>query len=392
MNIEEKNIKNSEQFSNSVHENKKYEEYPAIFQFPREFRRNWLKQIDMRYLIILFITFFIQVSLLLIGLASLKNSAEEIDVNGIQKQYAHLLLDKNIESDFSFLNSEQQDTYLYGVPEEVEPEPEPILTADSRSGETSLPPTIPEAAQKSGDVSEMETDAPERSTSVERRMDRLARRNNMSDELSSQGILAYVNEGESYYDENLQEILKRGEENSKFLEQSATKIKLTSYSSNDIAEAEEVEINRLIKGSKSESPVEDMISSHERLEKAEFESVNKNTVIEEISSTNITKAAKKGLVRKPDHVTRIVNSHNRSIQDCFKQVLKKTQDTKGKVVVRFSVAPNGHVSAVKILKSTIDNDRMLRCIVSRISRWRDFGECDPELGEISYRQTYVFGY
>ena len=64
----------------------------------REFRRNWLQQLDVRYLIILFITFFVQIGILLIGLSTLRNSAENVDVNIIQKQYAHLLLDKNIEN------------------------------------------------------------------------------------------------------------------------------------------------------------------------------------------------------------------------------------------------------------------------------------------------------
>lgn len=390
MNITEKEIERKENSYQPAREMKHYEDYPTIFQFPKEFRRNWMQQLDVRYLIILFITFVFQVSVLLILLATFKNSTKDIDVNVIQKRYAHLLLDKNIDGDFSFLNAKQDDTYLYGVPEEVEPEP--LLTAEGATGNTPLEPTASEADRKSGSEEGIETKTPSRATSLERRMDRFARQNNLSGEISSQGILAYISEGNKFYDENLKEILARGNENSQYLEQSTARIKLMSFSESGVSEAEPIEINRLVRGSKSESPVEDMISSHERLEKAEFESVAKNTEIEEISSTNISKAAKKGLVRKSEHVTRVVNSHNRAIQDCFKQVLKKAPGTKGKVVVRFSVAPNGHVTSVQVIKSTIEDERMMRCIVSRISRWRDFGECDPSLGDLSYRQTYVFGY
>ena len=106
----------------------------------------------------------------------------------------------------------------------------------------------------------------------------------------------------------------------------------------------------------------------------------------------MNRTGRKASARKAEQVTRIVLNHNRSIQDCYKQALKRKSDLKGKVVVRFSVTPAGIVEQVDVISSTIDYDPMISCIVNRIRRWNDFGESDISLGTVSYRQTYVFGY
>ena len=118
----------------------------------------------------------------------------------------------------------------------------------------------------------------------------------------------------------------------------------------------------------------------------------KNTTIDIVEESKKDKQIKKSTARRPEHVTAILLSHNRAIQDCFNYAVKTDPGLKGKIEVRISVNPAGEVSNVQIVESTIRNESMLRCIVNRIRRWRDFGECDESVGTLSYRQSYVFGY
>ncbi|MFZ5517278.1 MAG: AgmX/PglI C-terminal domain-containing protein [Candidatus Zhuqueibacterota bacterium] len=364
-------------------------ETAAVFEFPKEFRRNWFQQLDMRYMIILLTTSVLQIGLLLWGLSSINKSAGEIDINDIQKRYANLLLNKSGDAELSFQNLEKIETYLFGVPEEIEPEP--TLTDDGSIGSGH------QAAEASGSALSESAAGSGSEVAIpsglnERQKGRLTRKNILTGQVSSRGILAYLDEDNGNFDAVVTEILSQGQASSDYLEQSTANIKLAYYYRNGRnASTQSVNSDMAVKGGISEAPIEDMVNSHERLEKAEFESVAKNTEIEESPTSAIARAEKKGLVRNADHVTMVVNSHNRAIQDCFKQVLKNAPDAKGKVVVRFTVTPSGQVSSANILSSTIDDKAMLRCIVSRISRWSDFGECDPSIGEMSYRQTYVFG-
>ncbi len=96
--------------------------------------------------------------------------------------------------------------------------------------------------------------------------------------------------------------------------------------------------------------------------------------------------------RNIDEVAAIVQSHNAAIQYCYQRELKNTPTLKGKVVVRFSITPQGTVKNVKILASTLNSKEAEDCIVSRIRRWNDFGAVDPKLGDTTIRQVYTFGY
>lgn len=96
--------------------------------------------------------------------------------------------------------------------------------------------------------------------------------------------------------------------------------------------------------------------------------------------------------RDVDEVATIVLSHNPSIQYCYEREIRRNPDLKGKVVVRFTITPEGKAINPKIISSTLGNDAVERCILSRISRWDDFGAIDPSLGNATFRQTYTFGF
>lgn len=96
--------------------------------------------------------------------------------------------------------------------------------------------------------------------------------------------------------------------------------------------------------------------------------------------------------RDPDRLREVVLSHYSAIQDCYNQGLKSDRNLKGKVVVRFVIAPEGDVISAAIVSSTIYDQDMLDCILSRILRWNDFPPLHPSAGNMAIKQSYVFGF
>jgi len=96
--------------------------------------------------------------------------------------------------------------------------------------------------------------------------------------------------------------------------------------------------------------------------------------------------------RNQDDVQAVVLSHNKTIQYCYEKELKRNPALRGKVVVRFTITPDGSVENVELVSSDLNNRRVEQCIISKIRRWSDFGEIDPSFGNTTIRQAYAFGY
>lgn len=368
------------------------QDFPTLWQFPKEFKRNWLKQLDARFMIILSLTFIFEVCMILFLLSQVKGSDKAMDFNSIQKRYAHLLLDKFTEDVFTD-ETVPEGTFLYGVPEEMD---QMALSSDSErnfeENTSSAYANDPHAAGSNRDkISQSNAGQP----SGNRTSNSSA--GNSAERIGAIGLLQYISDDNNNSSQELQEIFARGDRNNRYLESSLANVKLDGYmkqggaSQANAGSGTESYFSGL-KGAKSSVSTAEVRSSVALLERATYSTVAKNTELEESSASILKKTGSKATARKAEHVTRIVLNHNRSIQDCYKQALKKKTDLKGKVVVRFSVTPGGTVEHVEVISSTIDYDPMIKCIVNRIRRWNDFGESDISLGTVSYRQTYVFGY
>lgn len=109
-----------------------------------------------------------------------------------------------------------------------------------------------------------------------------------------------------------------------------------------------------------------------------------------LAGLNQMKAAD-GKSRSDEHIARVVASHNRAIQDCYKQVLKHQPGLKGKIVVRISIDVHGTVIFAEIVESTFNHPKIEQCILNRIRNWRDFGPCDPDFGVKTIKIPYKFG-
>jgi hypothetical protein len=106
----------------------------------------------------------------------------------------------------------------------------------------------------------------------------------------------------------------------------------------------------------------------------------------------VTDEEKERLRRKPEFVQTIINKHRLAITDCYKRLLRGNPNLKGKVEVRFAIDPDGRVSWVEIVDTTIDDESLRNCMMSRIRNWNDFGYGDPTAPDEIYRQVFTFGY
>ena len=96
--------------------------------------------------------------------------------------------------------------------------------------------------------------------------------------------------------------------------------------------------------------------------------------------------------RDLNQVSAVVNNHSAAIQYCYERELKRHPGLKGKCAIRFTITPEGKVVNPTILSSTLNSESVERCVLSRISRWDDFGSIDPSFGNATFRQVYTFGF
>ncbi|OQX94868.1 hypothetical protein B6I21_08375 [candidate division KSB1 bacterium 4572_119] len=366
----------------------------AEFQFPRELQRNWIQQMDFRFLLILLSTAILEVGLIILLTAAFKATSRPVNVVKIQKQYARLLLKDETTSNFSALESTKSESFRKPLIDENEltaddlaiSEGESPLEAMERVAVTNITPTVP-AEYRGSTLADRKSSRTDENTFASA----------LTREVNEKGLLQYIIRGDnSSLSEELEGVFSSGDDNSRVIQESISRLKIADFKSSGSApnfvDAEKLEVLNKLKGSTKSVSVDEELSSLNQLNKITISSAEKITAIDIVEETKLNKKEKKSQARSPEHITAILLSHNRAIQDCFKHAIKKDPNLKGKIEVRISVDPKGHVNNVQILESTIASESMLRCITNRIRRWRDFGECDVSLGTLSYRQSYVFGY
>lgn len=107
--------------------------------------------------------------------------------------------------------------------------------------------------------------------------------------------------------------------------------------------------------------------------------------------SEFTGQAHKNVYRSGQALREVLLRHVPAIQYCYERELRRNPELRGKVVVRITVAPDGSVKNAVIVSSTLENERVERCILSRILLWKDFPPIDPSEGDVTFRQVYTFG-
>jgi outer membrane biosynthesis protein TonB len=63
---------------------------------------------------------------------------------------------------------------------------------------------------------------------------------------------------------------------------------------------------------------------------------------------------------------------------------------KGEITVRFSVTSEGKTTGIKIVKNTLNNINIERCIVQKIRDWQDFPRVHNSESDLVMEKTYSF--
>ncbi|MBN1349668.1 TonB family protein [candidate division KSB1 bacterium] len=364
----------------------------SLLKFPSEFERHFFDYIDKRFIGILLCSFVVH----LFGMLYYLNNApvEEFtkdDIARIQRKFASLVLDKDVVQ-FEEAETDQQLD-----------ESDAITKADSKAKNAEKNEAEAEEAEDQGKDEKESIAETKTSTAEERkagRSDAIAARKRsrdaISQEVSTKGVLGLLTassgegSGEGVVDilgdigpstDNIGNVLS----NLDGLKRSDGSV--TGSGKGSGARGGKARGER----SKSGGSIDELIgnlaeaNSKDMSRKGDLMVADAPAIVESASGSH-------GGGRNPDDVSEIVNKHNAAIQTCYQRELKRNPNLKGKVVVRFTIIPSGKVQDVKLVSSTINNDRVERCIINRIRRWDDFGAIDAKKGNSTFRQVYTFGY
>ncbi|MEE4310526.1 MAG: AgmX/PglI C-terminal domain-containing protein [candidate division KSB1 bacterium] len=352
-----------------------------IDSFPKEFRKNWLAALDYRFLSILLIT-SISAILSLSLMRNIESTAEDVQsVPNFHEHYARLLIQEQpqVADDVAPSVDQIRDTYLFGVENVVRQVPgtdaDPIAQGDAEApvSESSPASSSPVSSRRANTEFSSEE---KRARNVEGvGLFKYLATDSRGTQNTSDAVLSDISDTDGYSAvANLD-----GKQMKRYTAQSGDGS--SEYS---------------LRGSKLEDiGIDDVVGSLSGKGNAEAKVVVKNIDWDQIPSTDEKTAPERrrdGLTRSPEEISKILLAHNRTIQDCYKQALRQDNGLKGKIVVKFTVTPDGEVTEVHIVNSNLKNGNLERCILRRIKRWKDFGFCDPDIGDLTYRQTYVFGY
>jgi hypothetical protein len=94
--------------------------------------------------------------------------------------------------------------------------------------------------------------------------------------------------------------------------------------------------------------------------------------------------------RDPDIIDAIINQNKASVEYCYQSQLKVDPNLRGEVLLNFDILPTGKVGAARIVESTLNNQKIERCIISSIKRWA-FPALSDARGMVTIRTKFVFG-
>ncbi len=93
--------------------------------------------------------------------------------------------------------------------------------------------------------------------------------------------------------------------------------------------------------------------------------------------------------RDPESLIRVVNRNKSGVEYCIQRALKINPSLKGRIDVEIEINPSGRVVAARIIKSTLKDKSLERCILRKLKRWRGFGKIDPSYGNLKLRLPFI---
>jgi len=359
----------------------------SVEEFKRQFKRHLKDSFDKRFVAIWLVSFAVHFSVALyFAINPPTTTIKRSEIDRIQKQFATFVLERQVAED----------------PPLPEPEPELLLSPESKT-------TISPAAKGSQDAvgfrdggasEQPETMATSGAGSYDGSGGSIggdqhqASREQISREVSSKGLLGLLTgSGSHARGEAVTDVLGDAAGKTRDLEQALGNLDgLKRPDKSTVAAGGGGRGKRNQKRSRTTAGggIDNLIAGKEKLRSSNVKRVG-TFEVGEISNI-ADESGVKSKSRDPDQVSEVINRHNSSIQYCYQRELKQNPDLKGKLVVRFTITPEGKVRDVKVVSSTLNSPRIERCVLLRIKRWDDFGRIDPSLGDATFRQVYTFGY
>ncbi len=135
--------------------------------------------------------------------------------------------------------------------------------------------------------------------------------------------------------------------------------------------------------------IDDMV---EGLESAGGGSLTRKGELKIETTADVAGLGRKSIYRSAEAIYQVIYEHRLAIQHCYERELKRYPDLKGKIKVSITIGPDGAVKDTSILESTLSNERVERCILSRIKLWNDFTPIEGNEGDVTVIQLFTFGY
>jgi hypothetical protein len=394
--------------------------------FPKEFNKNYLESLDRRYLAILILTLILEPLFIWYMLRTHPVELSEHDLAKLQSKYAELFLSEfkmeneppaemSKETDILSRAAETVPRILEGVAGEFPGGTAGSLNRPGRRGSVS-----PEARGLSGE-----------NRNAVRRLNTMTRQRGMqalSEEVERIGLLGVITSGGSgivsqapvtdilqYADSTVSDIehviaqVQQLRVPRAGIDYFGTSVGVSARSG--FNHSDEVHIvQKDIRGKRATASgvvPEDIVTGLAVAPQRTIERIQK---FEQVASAPVllptpgisglrSRPANEKATRDREKIRETVLAHNPAIQDCYRRQLKGNAALKGKVTVRFTINHMGYVVHAEIVSADMTADgapivlpEMEECILTKIRKWRDFGQVDESQSDVTFRQTYNFGY
>ena len=349
----------------------------------KEFRKSFFHDVDGQFLVILFLSLFIEAVIVSILARRPVHQYSEREISRIQERFANFVLGKTIR---------EEETNKNG------------LVASSSSGVETVAEKKEETSESGGGegtgTGEKGSGGGGGGSAEGRRVSRLeaaeARRRSreaISREVSNRGLLGLLTgtgratEGEavsSFFRET------QTKDTNEDLDRVLSSVKgLKTQGRSGIGLGGEGGTNVRGERTGGKANIDDLVSD---LGDAPSESLSRKGELVVENPAEVEGLGKKSVYRSAEAIQEVLLSHVPAIRYCYERELKRNPTLKGKVSVRITLSPDGSVKDATIVSSTLDNERVERCILARIRLWKDFRPIDPSEGDVTFRQVYTFGY
>lgn len=331
--------------------------------FPKEFERNFWDSLDKRYYSILLVTFVVMYTFMFL-LASRDWQLSEEDLSKLKEQVRQIVYEAEI------------------IPAE---EPEVKVTVlETGGGEEE---EISDEGQQR--VSESTTERLQRQR--QSRASRAAQTRQMEQDVAGSGILAIATaagggggSGVEYGD-----VLKGLAEGAGGIGDVGQIVEGTA----GIAAASgSGQRTRVVKGGGYRGAgegigIDDLIEGEGVAGGASFKRQGNVTLGEDVE---LAGAAAGSGSRDAQSILSIINQNKTSVEYCYQKYLKLNPSLSGEIYLEIVISPEGRVTSVNVIRSTLGDKQLESCITRTVGRWRGFGKIDPSLGTVKTRFKYIF--